>query len=283
MQFFRNVFGGGGGNNSDEFTNNGFFDNQTFGNNFRNPIWRNDEDDDDMEDFRMPRSGMQFHIFTNPLEMMRYFDAEMDNILKGVFSGFNNNMLPSFSDENSIKALPFAQQQRDIDLRDSMLKPDYKILPEVNLPDEPAGKCDMDLDGKVTADNFSTAWNERDGRRTLQTIIPHQRSVQKSVSKQFFHRNDGTIEQKQVFKDSEGNEETIVTRQIGDKKYTVSTKRDKFGAETKTEEFVNMNESELKDFNQKWLPSITGENTKQHSSILDSFNWMNFFEPSPKL
>lgn len=65
----------------------------------------------------------------------------------------------------------------------------------------------------------------------------------RSIRKEYVRRSDGTIEQKQVFRDSEGNEKVTVSQQIGDKIHTVTTKRDKNGLETKTEEFVNIDES----------------------------------------
>lgn len=51
------------------------------------------------------------------------------------------------------------------------------------------------------------------------------------------------MERKQVIRDSEGNEETIVSKEIGDKRYVVTTKKDKNGVETKSEDLFNMNES----------------------------------------
>lgn len=67
----------------------------------------------------------------------------------------------------------------------------------------------------------------------------------KFVSKRFIYASDGTIEQHQIIKDNEGNEEKRVSKQIGDKKYVVTTKRDKNGVETKVEDLINIDESKL--------------------------------------
>lgn len=70
------------------------------------------------------------------------------------------------------------------------------------------------------------------------------RSFGSSMSTRIVRRADGSVEQHKTVRDSEGNEETTVTRQIGDKVHTVVSKRAKDGTEEKTEDIVNMNESE---------------------------------------
>ena len=62
------------------------------------------------------------------------------------------------------------------------------------------------------------------------------------MRKEYIRKPDGTIEQKQIIKDYEGNEETIVSHQIGDKIHTIITKIDKNGVETKTEDFSDISE-----------------------------------------
>lgn len=39
---------------------------------------------------------MHFKIFSEPLEMTRYFESQMDNMLKNFFSGFNNEFFGMF-------------------------------------------------------------------------------------------------------------------------------------------------------------------------------------------
>ena len=70
----------------------------------------------------------------------------------------------------------------------------------------------------------------------------------RATSTQIIRRSDGTLEKRQTFRDSEGNEQTTVTRQIGDKMHEIITKRDKTGAETKTENLINMDESKKNGF-----------------------------------
>ncbi|KAL6444382.1 hypothetical protein ACFW04_001920 [Cataglyphis niger] len=240
---------------------------------FRNPIWQSDEDDDDIDDFRHPRSGMHFSIFSEPLEMTRYFESQMDNMLKNFFFGFNNGF---FGDE-TIKGLPFAAPEKNDNLRDKMLK-SYFDAPVADI--SPEQKTDTDLDGKITAEEFSRMWN----KGNVETVKPFVRSFStgRSVRKEIIRKSDGTIEQKQIIRDSEGNEETIISREIGDKKYVVTTKKDKNGVETKSEDLFNMDEGELKDFTRKWTPSIN-DNIDGHGPILNRFPWEKFFGPNPKL
>lgn len=66
-----------------------------------------------------------------------------------------------------------------------------------------------------------------------------------SVSTQIVKRPDGSIEERRTLRDSDGNEEIKITRQIGDKIHSIITKKSKDGSETKTEDIINMNESKL--------------------------------------
>nr|XP_033340645.1 uncharacterized protein LOC117228770 isoform X1 [Megalopta genalis] len=255
--FIRDIFLG---KNSDEPRNKGFFDDQDRANrdSFRNPIWQNDEDDDDMEDFRHSRGGVHFHIFNDPLEITRQFESQIDNLMKSFF-GFHH-------EENMFSpALPPPQEGN---LREEMLKRNSDDFSEVTP------KEDINLDGKVTPDNFSNIWNTyNEPNRFKSTTVFMTR-------KEFIHKPDGTIEQKQIIKDNEGNEETTISRQIGDKLHTITTKKDKNGVETKTEELINIDESELKG--NKWL--LPNDNSSNSPNISWSyFPWKQFFKPDPKL
>ncbi|XP_076663240.1 uncharacterized protein LOC143366228 [Andrena cerasifolii] len=260
--FIRDIFTG---RNSEEPRNRGFSDYQDDYDryNFRNPIWQNDEDDD-IDDFRRSRGNMQFHIFSDPLEITKYFESQIDDILKNFAFGFNND------GHNTFANVPPFPSLQDENLRDKMLKSNNG---------ETKAKVDTDLDGKVTADNFSNVWDEYSKPKSSEVFVPQPRMIGKSIRKEYVRRSDGTIEQKQVFRDSEGNEKVTVSQQIGDKIHTVTTNRDKNGLETKTEEFVNIDESEIKG--NTWLPS--NNNSSSYNSHLNYFPWEKFFKPDPKL
>lgn len=84
-------------------------------------------------------------------------------------------------------------------------------------------------------------WNKEDVK-VEKPIVPHHFSFRHSFKKEI--RNyDGTVEQKQIFEDSEGNKRTIITREIGDKRYITTTLKDKDGTETKSETVVDIPKS----------------------------------------
>lgn len=271
FDFFRNFLGT---KHRNEPGTSGLGNDDSYRDSFRNPIWQSDEDDDDIDDFRYPRSGMHFKIFSGPLEITRYFESQMDNMLKNFFFGFNNEF---FGDEAN-KALPFVTPEKDGNLRDEMLK----SYPDAFITDVPAEqKIDTDIDGKITKEEFSKMWN-KGNVEIVKPIVPYSFSTRRSVRKEIIRRSDGTIEQKQIIRDSEGNEEIIESKEIGDKKYVITTKKDKNGVETKSEDLFNIDESELKDFAQKWTPPIK-DNIDSDNTTLNRFPWEKFFGPNPKL
>ncbi|XP_025994561.1 uncharacterized protein LOC105194007 [Solenopsis invicta] len=270
FDFFRNFLGV---RRHDEPDTSGYSTHDPHRENFRNPIWQSDEDDDDddIDIFRHPESNLHFNIFSNPLEMTLYFESQMDNIMKNFFR-FNS----TFFDDKAVTALPFAAPEKD-NLRDRVLKskPDTFALTEVPFEN----KADTDLDGRISTEEFSKMWNKGNIEVTKPSV-PHSFSVGKSVRKEIVRRSDGSIEKKQVIRDNEGNEETIISKEADGKTYIVTIKKDRNGVETRSEDLLNMDENELKDFTQKWKCSVK-DNT--NSSILNHFPWEKFFGPNPKL
>ncbi|KOX67411.1 hypothetical protein WN51_10650 [Melipona quadrifasciata] len=164
-----------------------------------------------------------FDIFSDPLQITRYFESEIENMLNSIF-GFDNG-----ANDTGISAFSFAPPQRKT-LRDNMLKPNN---------DQMGLKIDTDLDGRVTVDNFSNVWEEC---KKPKFEILRPTIIGRSMRKEYIRKPDGTIEQKQIIKDYEGNQETIVSHQTGDKIHTIITKIDKNGVETKTEDFSDISE-----------------------------------------
>ncbi|XP_043252127.1 HCLS1-associated protein X-1 isoform X2 [Colletes gigas] len=237
---------------------------------FRNPIWQNDEDDDDVDDFRHSRKRNHFHIFSEPLEITRYFESQINEILKNFMFEFGSQVP---GQNTFIDTFPFENSQQE-NLRDKMLKSSENV-------NQLQPKLDTDLDKEVTMDNFSNIWSQYSKEGQPEAMFPKQRIFGKSISKRFIHRPDGTIEQKQVIRDNEGNEETIISHQKGDKMYTVITKKDKYGVETKTENIVDIDSSESKKIEDKLLPFR--DNSIDFNFGLNYFPWEKFFKPDPKL
>lgn len=278
FNFFRNLFGGG---DHQQPPNYKFGDDWQDGDNFRDPIWQNGDDDDD-DDFRHSRPGIHFKIFSDPFEMTRYFEFQMDNMLKNFLFGFghNGNILPA--DKDSFGALPPIQSNPRANLRDEVLKSDIENIPSNYFT--PDTKLDTDLDGKISMDDLSKVWKDPNTSQSIEPYNPPQRynfhTFGKFTSTKIIRQPDGSVEQHRTIRDSEGNEETTVTRKIGDKTHTIITKKDKNGVEIKTEDLINMNENELQDFEKKWKP-IT--ESKYDEKSLTYFPWHKFFKPNPKL
>ncbi|KAK2578357.1 hypothetical protein KPH14_002629 [Odynerus spinipes] len=274
FNFFRNIFGGRDG---EELRHEGLDDQQSRKHSFRNPIWQNDDDENDDDDFRHFGNTIHFSIFSDPMEMTRYFEAQMDEILKSFFPGSGRGSFFSIPDRGNVpEVIPIEPRQDN--LRNKMLKPGYDMP---GLDDYGKSRADVDLDGKISAEDFSKIWEEPDSKKQ---IVPYTNQFHHSsrfVTKRFVRGPDGTIEEQETIRDGEGNEETIVSKQIGDKKYVVTTKKDKNGIETKTEDLINIDESEMKNFEQKW--GFPFGHDSRPSSILNYFPWEKFFGPNPKL
>jgi len=91
--------------------------------------------------------------------------------------------------------------------------------------------------------------------------------------------SDGTTEYYRTVRDSEGNEETTVTKQIGDQRYSVTTHTDSKGEKQQTERFENIEEGDMETFKKKWsklhqsplYPRIDKEPKPNDLSIFDKF------------
>ncbi|XP_003403337.1 uncharacterized protein LOC100642392 [Bombus terrestris] len=252
--FIRNIFGR---RRSEKF-DNGFDDyqNNYGGDNFQNSMSQIDIYDDS----RSFEGIGHFNIFSDPLEITRYFESQIENIMMNFIYGFNNE-----GNDANTNVFSFIPSQRK-SLRDNMLKPNN---------DQMELKLDTDLDGKLTIDNFSNVWGESD---KPQLKLPRPSIIGRSIRKEYVRKPDGTIEQKQVIKDHEGNEETIISHQIGDKIHTIITKIDKNGVETKIEDISDISNCDLLE--KRKLPN----ETDGFSNILfNSFFWEKLFKPNPKL
>lgn len=254
--FVRNIFSR---RNSGEFQNRGFLDdrNNYDGDNFGNQMWSNDVDIDSSRHFN---GNNHFHIFTDPLQMIKYFESQMDEHIKNFIHGFNNESVDIYT--NVFPSLPSQQKEN---LRDQMLKPN----------DQMGIKLDTDLDGRITADNFSNVWDEHSKPKSE---VSRPYIFGRSVRKEYIRESDGTITQKQIVRDNEGNEEITVSHQIGDKIHTIVTKRDKNGVETKMEDFSELPEYDTSGRRKPFL----NEQTSFLNIDLKSFPWENFFNLNPK-
>nr|XP_012135432.1 PREDICTED: HCLS1-associated protein X-1-like isoform X2 [Megachile rotundata] len=254
--FIQNLFGL---DNSKEPTIKGFFGYQN-NDSFNDSFWQHNEDECNVSPFC--RRNSQFNVFNDPFEMSRYFESQIDHMLKDFMVGFANEGFHTFTNST-----PFISPHQE-NLRDKMLKPNCDIL----SPAVP--KKDSDLDGKITPDNFSKVWDKQE---PILVQEPKPFITGKCITKEYVRGPDGTVKQKQTIRDHEGNEETTISQRTGDKIYTVVVKKDKNGVETKTENFINT-DGELTDGN-----SFLKNEPSFNNIDLNFFSWEKFFNPNPKL
>jgi len=142
---------------------------QTFSNEFRKPVWFDDcESDDELSE----RKG--FQIFTNPLEMERYFQQQMQELLKS-FDHFDESE-KIFSDEN---------------VREKFLKPGFDLYKE-NMP------VDTDLDDEIYADQLHTLLQRlspelEEASSNMKTHVETNKNVKKTDEETIWDRIHGTI------------------------------------------------------------------------------------------
>ncbi|GAB6032473.1 hypothetical protein CHUAL_011105 [Chamberlinius hualienensis] len=204
--------------------------------------------------------------------------THLENQLFGHFKSF-------FSDINEFREdfenIPSLQPLPETSLRDKFLKKPDSELPGSNASEviysvpeglwrrpPPVELKDQNLDSGVADDGIKKTL--RDNPSFFGEIKPCYKSAMSS----FFSANvDGKVEQRYTKKDSFGNEETVVKRQVGNKSHSVVTRKDAQGVEEHEEIFENIDDKNVEDFNRQWskvepkdLPSLLHGNDEFQSS-----------------
>jgi len=250
MDFFRKLFG---------FPDHYSSESNDFKSSERSPPYSknperflNNDIQSESSGFYNDEHGTHFNVFTDPLEMHRYFEQQMDNVFKSF--GFPNfkNIFPSLEHPGVHDHL---YDENNPNNRDYFLRKDYERRPhyESSITDK---KVDKDLDGKLNITNLDTLFqqpdkkveadsNENQSLNIYKSTRPFQGSFFKqSVQVKTIRKPDGSVESSRKVTDSEGNEVTTTTRKLGDKEYTVTKRRDKQGKEEIQETMVNMAEED---------------------------------------
>ncbi|XP_048476252.1 HCLS1-associated protein X-1 [Rhincodon typus] len=111
--------------------------------------------------------------------------------------------------------------------------------------------------------------------KILKPSEPQTRSYFKSVSVSKVVLPDGSVEERRVTRDGEGNEETTVTRAHGEQSYTTVTRRDAQGKEERTEEMVNMDDSERQRFTEHWEHRPGKDTPSELQTFGDSLSFLD--------
>nr|CAD7571327.1 unnamed protein product [Timema californicum] len=172
------------------------------------------------------------------------------------------------------------------DIRDKFLKPEYREKNRAHLlpPDfSPRSNQDTDLDDRVKTGDLEIILGNlpfsSDSNISPNTSpIPGGASMYfgQSVTSKTIRRPDGSVEHHRTVRNNQGQEETTVTRQIGDQSHSLTTQTDRNGVQQRVEKFVNLDEGKLDEFENKWnkqyqpaVPKLSDDETRPH-------NWFPF-------
>ncbi|XP_015909113.1 uncharacterized protein [Parasteatoda tepidariorum] len=219
---------------------------------FRNGRYRSDQPNFFSEENDIGDSPHEEGINSSDVPFMEPF-GNMDDTARGLFQHMedmlNNMFSSSFVPFGSIKL----EESTPNDPRSMMLKdPDCKRSEEnhdvkfsdVIIPDH---FTDSDIDEHVARHGLILDDNKSE-RQT-----PKLFSYKKFSSIRTVHLPDGTVEEHRKCTDSQGNVTTTIRRSIGDQSYEVTTHADNQGIKEKEENLTNLDESEISDFEQRWL------------------------------
>lgn len=262
--FFRNVFGF-----PDRPQNFQRPDDPGLVDEFRNPIWGSDEEDSD-DEFRHggPSAHFGFNVFTEPLEMHRFFEQQMNEMLKS-FQQWN---MPDIFGHQNMPALEYPEEHKSKNLRDHVLKSGF--TPANTQEDE---RVDTDLDAKIRSSGIGSIIKTVEPSQMQTTPInPGSRSfISKSVIRKFTRRPDGSVEQEEIIRDSVGNEKRTVTHAIGNQSHIVITESGPDGTK-QTDQLINIDEDKLKVYEEHWdkakQPQISLGPKSEKQCTLDTFN-----------
>jgi len=117
-----------------------------------------------------------------------------------------------------------------------------------------AKKGDLDLDKEIESGKSldDILQDQEKSNSQIMQKSPLFSSVFKSSSVSKKINPDGSIETTTKRQDSDGNNEVITSRKIGEQTHTVTIKKNKAGEEEKIESFLNMDEKDLKGFDDQW-------------------------------
>ncbi|XP_045470062.1 uncharacterized protein LOC123677535 isoform X2 [Harmonia axyridis] len=189
----------------------------------------------------------RYDAFLDPMEMHRYFEQQMNKIL-GEFDIFEFGQNDSFFgghgeieffDRNH--QLPPSENEEGTDLRNQFLKPGFERPTQKHLMD----KRDKELkENEININDLDSIVSGNYFKDKQEHPKVTTRFFGKSISTKTITKADGSIEIHKTIRDNEGNEETTITKRIGDKEHTLIKKKDSTGKEEIIENFVNIDDTE---------------------------------------
>lgn len=182
-------------------------------NEFRNPIWGSDDDDDDCDELYSKQHNI--NVYSDPVELHR----EMTRHMHDMFNSFGNifgDVKVFFPDENfqpSLEGPSEPDNLKEDNIRDYYLKPGYQNKREHNQ--------DTDLDGQISSNDISGLFKKKDNSSSITTLSPFNEG-NSSSGRSFFQtiittsvtKPDGTVETRRIVKNQDGVVEETTTETV---------------------------------------------------------------------
>lgn len=195
-------------------------------NDFRNPIWISDDEDD--EDDLYTKQNIE--VFTLPEEMQQDFAKHMHEMFKSFGNMFGD--MKMFLTEDRFESMPGDPNDLDPENFNSKSIRDYYLKPGYHNERYEQPKEDIDLDGKVSSHEISGLLKQKDEFSKPDSSAPFDgrlvpgRSFCKTIITTSVTKSDGTIETKRIIKN--GNEviEETTTSHVPDTTGPLSSSMD---------------------------------------------------------
>ncbi|PZC78940.1 uncharacterized protein LOC110375335 [Helicoverpa armigera] len=188
-------------------------------NDFRNPIWSSDDEDDGDELY----TRHEMEDFTNAMDIHQEFSRQMLDMIQtfgamfgDIKSFINENPVDSFA---TINPLPpehnHPEHFHGDNIRDYYLKPGYHSRPHEHV------KEDVDLDGKISSNDLSGLFKKKRDSQ-IGPITPFNgelvpgRSFCQTIITTSVTKSDGSVETRRIVKSgNEVVEETVTSTSTG--------------------------------------------------------------------
>lgn len=170
-------------------------------NDFRNPIW-NSDDEDDGDDLYTKQN---FDVFPSQETMHQEFAKHMQDMFKSFGSVFGD--IRFFTNADHFESMPVDVDPGNFNsnsIRDYYLKPGY------HKNNYQQAKEDIDLDGKISSQEISGLLNQKDEGKKPGYIAPFNgnlvpgQSFCRTIITTSVTKSDGSVETKRIIKN--GNE-----------------------------------------------------------------------------
>jgi len=210
---------------------------------------------------RRPPDDRNFSVYTDPIEIHRFFEQEMDNMLRNfgfgkvIGGGFSFGLdsrdgFPSFDDPNKIR------EENEVSPRSFMLKEDAGQIKK----DDEVDSNNIDLDslfGQKYQNNETKEKMEpsiRIGDSSLfgSGSLPNFMTTGSFITEESSSTLNGGYRSSRTVRNSDGSSEVTTTRRIGDQTHQQKICTDKEGNTTTQNQFTNIKEEELDQFESKW-------------------------------